>query len=164
MCSKKIQRAVAPVQLRHVRVRRVHVVLHHLAAGVPQDPLWEALRPAAARERHARRVPEEVRMLPLHAGLPAEALHEPVHRVARHPPLIVSRPGRWFTGVRRHGLHIQAGSRRSRVPRSSVRKRMAQQPSVAVGRNATGCPRSALGSRNWRPWKDTQPPAWTRQT
>lgn len=78
--------------------------------------------------------------------------------------MYVSRPDTWWTGVRRHGGHLYAGSRRSRVPRSSVRKRIAQEPSVAVGLKATAWPRKALGNRRWRPWKDTQPPAWTLRT
>ena len=41
--SEVVQRTVAPVQLGHVRVGQVHVVLHHLAAGVPQDALQHAL-------------------------------------------------------------------------------------------------------------------------
>ena len=42
-------------------------------------------------------------------------------------------------------LHIQAGSRRSRVPRSSVRKRMAQQPSVGGRSQRYGLPAQRLG-------------------
>ena len=47
--------------------------------------------------------------------------------------------------------------------KSPVRKRMAQHASAAVGRNATGCPRSALTSWSWRPWKDAQPFTRTRR-
>lgn len=45
----------------------------------------------------------------------------------------------------------------------SVMKCTAQQPSVEVGRKAMDWPRSALGNRRWRAWKDTQPPVWTQR-
>lgn len=53
-------------------------------------------------------------------------------------------------------VDTSAGSRRSNVPRSSVRTRIAQRPSVGVDRKATGPP------PGWscRLWNDTQPPAW----
>ena len=47
-----------------------------------------------------------------------------------------------------------AGSCRSGVPRSSGRKRIVGQTSLRVGRKATGKPRTALGSRGRRLWKD----------
>ena len=57
-----------------------------------------------------------------------------------------------------------AGSRRSGLPESSGRKRMARQASLRVGRKATGWPRTALGSRGWRLWKDIRPLPWIFRT
>ena len=71
-----------------------------------------------------------------------------------------SRPDTWWTGVRRLGGRPGGLP----LPRSSVRNRIAQQPSEGVERRATGWPRKALGRRSWRPWNDTQPPAWTLRT
>lgn len=49
------------------------------------------------------------------------------------------------------------GSRRSRVPKSSDRKRIAQRSSAEVGRKAMAWPCNGLGNRRWQPWTDTQP-------
>ena len=45
-------------------------------------------------------------------------------------------------------VDIEAGSRSTKVPTSSVGNRMAQRRSVGVGRTATDWPRKALGSRS----------------
>ena len=55
---------------------------------MPED-LWKhTLRPAAAQERDAGRVPEQMRMDPVDAGAPAQTLHKPVHGVPGHPAAI----------------------------------------------------------------------------
>ena len=47
-----------------------------------------------------------------------------------------------------HMVDTDAGSRRTKVPKSSVRNWVAQRPSMGVGRKATDWPRKELGNRS----------------
>ena len=60
------QPIAADLHLRHGSIlpEQMHVVLHQLPTRVPEHPLRQALRAAAAQIRRAGRVPDEARMHP----------------------------------------------------------------------------------------------------